>query len=682
MSISRSTTPSLLFPYTGPLDSVDFGVAKKADYLPALEEGITLAKAKVEALVGQSEAPTFANTILKLEEVSEELEAVQTIFHNLVGTEGDEDYHKLAAQLAPIETKFATDLMLDDRIFARVSAVYQNRAQENLTTEQLMLLEKTYKAYVRNGVALPEAQKATLRKVNEELSVLGTKFSENALKATNAFELSVTDASEIPGLPESALEAAQVAAKAKGKEGYLFNLQQPSFMPFVTYCENRGLREKLWRAMTSRASVGELDNRAVLRRIAVLRHQRAELLGYPSHADFVLEQRMAKNPAAVQNFLDRLLAKAKPKALEELQELKDFAASQGLVGDLKPWDTAFYSERLKQDRYSLDEEQLRPYFKLENVIDGVFEHARRLYGLTFKLRSDVSVYHPEVKAYEVRRAKNDEFVALLYTDFHPRATKRGGAWMSTFREQGLYQGAVRRPLVTVVCNFTPSTPTKPSLLSFDEVLTMFHEFGHALHGMLSQCHYRTIAGTNVFWDFVELPSQIFENWVYTKESLDLFARHYKTGELMPQEYIDRIDAASRFQAAMGCVRQISLGTLDMAWHTQNTEHIDDVEHFETSVTKETVLLPKEPGTLTSPVFSHIFAGGYSSGYYSYKWAEVLDADAFEYFEERGLFDQNVADKFREFILERGGSEDPMALYKKFRGREPDPDAVLRRDGLI
>jgi peptidyl-dipeptidase Dcp len=679
---NTSRSPSLLYPFTGPHDSVDFSVAQKSEYLNAIKQGIEMAKEAVESLVSQKDPPSFANTIVALEQLSEPLEAAQSIFHNLSSTEADDDYHKIAQELAPIESKFGTDLMLDSRIFDRVKAVYENRAKENLNTEQLKLLEKTYKAYVRNGVALPEAQKSELRKINEELSVLGAKFSENALKATNAFELHITNVSEIPGLPESVLEAAAEAAKERSKQGYVFTLQMPSYIPFLTYCENRKLREAVWRAAAGRASSGDLDNRGHLKRIAVLRHQRAQLLGYKSHADFVLELRMAKKPDSVFSFLDRLLKAAKPRAMAELEELKDFAKGLGFTETFKPWDVAFYSEKLKQAKYQLDDEMLRPYFKLENVINGVFEHAKRLYGLTFKAREDIPGYNPEVKVYEVRRESDGSFISLLYADFHPRATKRGGAWMTSFREQGLYAGAVRRPLVAIVCNFTKSTPTKPSLLSFDEVLTMFHEFGHALHGMLSQCEYRSVSGTNVYWDFVELPSQIFENWVYEKESLDLFARHYESGELIPKEYIDRIKASAKFQGAMACVRQVSLATLDMAWHSKDPSSVDDVENFEDVVTKDAQLMPKEPGSLTSPSFSHIFAGGYSSGYYSYKWAEVLDADAFELFKERGIFDSSVATLFRENVLERGGSEDPMDLYKKFRGREPDPDALLRRDGLI
>ncbi|HVJ66087.1 MAG TPA: M3 family metallopeptidase [Bdellovibrionota bacterium] len=682
MASKYASSPSLLHPYTGPQGSVDFSVAQKADYVPAIKEGIENAKAKVEAMIAQSGEPNFANTILALEQASEELEAAQTIFHTLMGTEADEDFHKIAQELAPIESKFSTDMMLDERIFARVKKVYDGRKNEKLSVEQLMLLDKTYKGFVRNGVALGNAQKDELRKINEELSLLGAKFAENALKATNAFELHITDGEDLKGLPESALEAASETAKERGKDGYVITLQMPSYIPFLTYCENRVLREKVWRAASTRAGAGDFDNRPILKRIAVLRHQRAKLLGYPSHSSFVLELRMAKDPQAVFTFLERILQAAKPRALEELQELKDFARRHGLAGDLKPWDTAFYSEKLKQEKYQLDDEMLRPYFKLENVIDGVFEHARRLYGLKFVPRTDVPVYHPEVKAYEVRREATDEFVSLFYADFHPRATKRGGAWMTSFREQGLYDGKVQRPLIAIVCNFTKSTPTKPSLLSFDEVLTMFHEFGHALHGMLSMCQYRSVSGTNVYWDFVELPSQIFENWVYEKESLDLFAKHYETGELIPQEYIDRIRESARFQSAMACVRQVSLGTLDMAWHTQDVDTVADVEEFETKATAEAQLMPREPGTLTSTAFSHIFAGGYSSGYYSYKWAEVLDADAFEFFKERGIFNADVAKLFRENVLERGGTEDPMELYKKFRGREPDPKALLRRDGLV
>jgi peptidyl-dipeptidase Dcp len=485
------------------------------------------------------------------------------------------------------------------------------------------------------------------------------------------------------GLPEGVIEAAAQEAERKGHKGkWLFNLQAPSFLPFMQYAQNRELRKKLWLAYNSRAFQDQFDNREVVKKITRLRHDRAQLLGFKSHADFILSERMAQTPLQVMKFLNELLIPSKKAAEKDIAELRAFKKSIDGNDEVMPWDFAFYSEKLKEKKYKFNDEELRPYFKLETVVEGVFEHARRLYGITFKEVLDVPKYHPDVRTFEVREERTQNYVGLLYTDFFPRETKKGGAWMTVYREQGYYKGQVRRPHVSIVCNFTKPTASKPSLLTYDEVQTLFHEFGHALHGLLSQVTYRSLAGTNVYWDFVELPSQIMENWVKEKESLDIFARHYQTKQPIPAELVEKIKKSFQFQAGYYSMRQLQFGFLDMAWHQQDPAAIDDVDAFENKMTDMTRVLPKIPGTNVSCSFSHIFAGGYSAGYYSYKWAEVLDADAFEYFKEVGLFDKHVAEKFKSHILSRGGTEHPMELYKKFRGREPDPKALLRREGLL
>lgn len=647
--------------------------------MPALEEGIRLSKERAEKLRKDPAAPNFENTIVALEAVTEPMDSTVTIYGNMESANGDEALQALAKDFYPKLSSFGSDIALDPVIFARVKKVYEQRNDGKLTTEQNRLLEKTYLSFIRNGANLNEAGKERLRAIDQELSVMGPKFSENVLKATNAFELWVTDVKELDGLPEGAIEAAAMMAESKGKKGqWLLNLQMPSYIPVLTYANNRALREKVWRAYGSRAFGGELDNSPVILKIVSLRNERAQLLGFKTHADFVLAERMAQNPTTVGTFLERLMKASKTAAQRDLDEVKAFADQ----GDLKPWDFSYYSEKLKEKKYAFNEEDLRPYFKLENVVEGVFEHARRLYGLTFKENSSIPVYHPEVKAYEIFEEKTKRYVGLFYTDFFPRETKKGGAWMTSYRDQGLLAGQVQRPHISIVCNFTKPTATKPSLLSYDEVRTLFHEFGHALHGMLSDCTYRSLSGTNVYWDFVELPSQIMENWAGEKEGLDLFAKHFETGAPIPEDLVAKLKRSQQFQAGWASLRQLQFAAMDMAWHTSDPSQIKDVDAFENKATSETRLLEKIPGTNSSCGFSHIFAGGYSAGYYSYKWAEVLDADAFEYFKEKGLFDSEVARLFKENVLSKGGTEHPMELYKKFRGREPDPNALLRRDGLI
>lgn len=672
-----------------PHGAFPFDRVRKEHFKPALETAIREAKAKLAEIGKQTDLPNFSNTILALETANEGVGVVTTIFFNLLGTVTDEELQGLAREISPQLADFSSDVLLDPALFQRVKTVWDQRAKLGLQGEDLRLTEKTYKDFARNGALLDAKAQEKLRALDQEMARLQPEFSDNVLKATNEFKMWVDDEADLEGLPESTREAAAVAARETGadKKGrWLFTLHAPSYIPFLTYSARPDLREKMWRAYNKRAFSGTHSNEKIVLRIATIRHERARLLGYKSHAHFVLEERMAETPERVTSFLKRLLEKSQPAAKRDVQALRDLKKELSGDSDLMPWDYSYYSEKLKMRLHDLDEELLRPYFKLESVVAGVFEHARLLYGLRFKEVAGVPVYHPDVKTFEVLEEQSGRFIGLFYADFFPRESKRGGAWMSTFREQGLFKGRVERPHVSIVCNFTKPTDTKPSLLTFDEVSTLFHEFGHALHALLSECKYVSLGGTNVYWDFVELPSQIMENWVLEKDALDIFAAHYQTGEKIPKALTDKIRAAARFEAGYASVRQLQFALLDMAWHSldtnRGTSDITDVDAFEKSVTEATRLLPKVEGTNSSCSFSHIFAGGYSAGYYSYKWAEVLDADAFELFKERGLFDHDVAKRFRESILSKGGTRHPMDLYKSFRGREPDPDALLRRDGLM
>jgi len=668
-----------------------FDQLRKEHFLPALNEALRLAKHNLEVVRQSTESASFENTILALETGSEAVGRVSTIFFNLVGTNSDEEIQAMAREISPKLADFSSDVLLDGVLFQRVKAVWENREKLGLKGEELRLTEKSYKDFARNGGLLDDKTKSALREVDQQLATLAPEFSDHVLNATNEFKMWLDKIEDLEGLPESTVEAAAIAAKEEASKGkqegqWLFTLHGPSYVPFLTYSAKRELREKMWRAYNSRAFRDANDNEPVAKRIAQLRHDRAKLLSYKSHADFVLEERMAEKPEKVTSFLFQLLEKAKPAALRDIEAVRTLKKELGDPSELMPWDYGYYSEKLKMRSYDLDQEQLRPYFKLENVIQGVFEHARQLYGLKFKEISGLPVSHPDVKTFEVNDEDSGRYIGLFYADFFPRESKRGGAWMSTFQEQGLQGGTIERPQVTIVCNFTKPTATKPSLLAFDEVSTLFHEFGHSLHSLLSDCKYVSLGGTNVYWDFVELPSQIMENWALEKEALDLFAVHYETGEKIPKDLTDKIRASAKFQAGYSAVRQLQFALLDMAWHSQDPasvdDPIDDIDVFERKVTAQTNLLPRVEGTNWSVSFSHIFAGGYSAGYYSYKWAEVLDADAFELFKEKGLFNKDVAKSFRENILSRGGTQHPMELYKKFRGREPDPDALLRRDGLL
>jgi len=617
-----------------------------------------------------------------LEYTGEQLDRVTSIFFNLNSAETNPEIQAIAQELSPLLSEFRNDIALNKELFKRIEHVYQQRKTLSLTEEESTLLDKKYKSFSRNGAKLEEHKKEELRKIDKELATLGLKFGENILAATNKFELLLTNESQLDGLPEGAKEAAQALAEAKDKKGWLITLDYPSYVPFMTYASNRALRKQLALAFGARGFQKDaLDNQDLVLRIAKLRYDRAQLLGYATHAHFVLEERMAEQPEKVIAFLNELLEKATPAAQREFDELEAFAKSLDAIDHLEKWDGAYYSEKLKQQRFDLDDEQLKPYFQLDKVINGVFLIAKKLYGLHFSILTDIDKYHEDVKTYRVTNEAGDA-LAIFYADFHPRTGKRAGAWMTSYKSQQRIHGKNERPHVSIVCNFTKPTPSKPSLLTFNEVTTLFHEFGHALHGMLADTTYPSLSGTSVYWDFVELPSQILENWCYEKEALTLFAHHYETGEVIPMELVEKIKASATFNEGMSTLRQLSFGLLDMSWHAQDPTGITDVKTHEKSVLEKTSLYPDVLENCRSTAFSHIFQGGYAAGYYSYKWAEVLDADAFEYFKEKGIFNKEVATKFATNVLSKGGTAHPMLLYKRFRGQEPKPEALLKRAGLL
>lgn len=672
----------LLADFATPYSTPPFHLIQPDHFLPAIQAAIAETKEEINQIKAQP-LPTFENTIEALDHAGKRLGVISAIFFNLNSAETNDQIQKLAREISPLLTEHANDILLDAELFDRVAQVFEQKETLTLTSEQLTLLEKTYKSFVRNGAKLDSTQAETLRTIDQQLAQLSLKFGENVLAETNRYIHFVENEADLEGLPEGAKEAAAQIAEEKGQPGkWAFTLDYPSYIPAMTYAKNRELRKTLFLAFNTKANKGDdLDNQENIKEIIRLRHQRAVLLGYTSHANFVLEERMAKSPDKVMEFLEGLLEKAKPKAQIDIREVADFAQKTDQIESLQKWDFAYYSELLKREKYALDDELLRPYFQLEQVIDGVFKTAEKLFGISFTANSEIPVYHPDVTAYEVKNTDGDH-LAVFYADFFPRPGKRNGAWMTSFKGQYLENGTDSRPHISIVCNFTKPTKTKPSLLTFQEVTTLFHEFGHALHGMLASGTYESLSGTSVFWDFVELPSQLFENWCYEKECLDLFARHYQTGEAIPAELIEKIRNASNFQQGYQTLRQLSFGLLDMAFHSQNPEKIHDLRAFESNILSKTDLLPKVPNTMVSTSFSHIFQGGYSSGYYSYKWAEVLDADAFELFQEKGIFDPETAQSFRKHILAAGGSEHPLTLYKRFRGRDPKPDALLKRAGLL
>ena len=661
--------------------AVSFNEIKQEHFIPALEYAIKDAERILDEVKNNTETPTFENTALKMETCSELMGTIAHTYFNLMSAESDNDFKELAQQISPKLSAFSNNIHLDSKLFEKVKHIYENMDTENLNAEQKRLVSESYKGFTLNGALLNEEDKEKVRKIDEELSKLSPKFSQNTLNATNEYTYFTEDKSELSGIPEMVVaQAAETAQKKDKKSGWMFTLQMPSYMPVMQYAENRKLRETMSREFGKISYGGEFDNQDIIKKIVTLRYEKAQILGFDDHADYTLQKRMAGKTDIVMNFLNRLYDVYYPSAQNELDEMKELARKDG-VEEMQSWDSAYYSEKLKMQKYDFDQEQLRPYFKTENVIGGIFKVAQLMYGLNFKETKDIPIYHEEVRVFEVHE-ENGDFLSLFYVDLHPRETKNGGAWMTSWRQQGLYKGKIERPLISIVCNLTPSTEEKPSLLTFREVETIFHEFGHALHGMLSKVTYASLASPDVYWDFVELPSQIMENWLGEKETLSLFAKHYETGEIIPDDLIEKIKKSRSFNAGTMGLRQLSFGMLDMAWHTGNPSKVEDVAKFEDEAIEKTRLLPKIKDSTISCQLGHIFAGGYSAGYYSYKWAEALDADAFEYFKENGIFNTVIADSFRKNILEKGNTKPPMDMYVKFRGKEPDPDALLRRDNLI
>lgn len=669
-------------PLLAPFETPPFHLIKNEHYKPAFETAIGLAKEEITAVKEQSEAPSFENTVVALDYAGQTLGNISSIFFNLNSAETSPEMQKIAQEVSPLLSAFSNDLSLDPDLFKRVKAVYEQKDNLSLDTESQRLLDKSYKSFVRNGALLEEAGQSTLREIDKNLSRLQLEFGEHVLADTQIFSLHITDELELDGLPDSVKTAAEDLAKSKDKEGWIFTLDYPSYVPFMKFSTQRGLREKMHKAFTSKGfQKNENNNEAIVLEIVRLRHQRAQLLGYENHAQYVLEERMAKSPAAVLNFSQNILNKALPAAKAEMEALKAYGKEQFGLENLEKWDGPFVGEKLRQATFNFEEEVLKPYLPLNACVMGMFDIAHKLYGLNFSEVKDIPVYHKEVSTYKVYDNKGT-FVSYFYTDFHPRPGKRGGAWMTSFRSQYKKDGQDFRPQIAIVCNFSSATSKTPALLTFQELTTLFHEFGHALHGMLANTTFPSLSGTSVSWDFVELPSQLMENWCYEKEALSLFAKHYKDHTLIPMELVQKIKEQATFLEGMATLRQLSFGLLDMAWHSSNPMEITDVAAFENDAFKGTDLYPSQPGSCMSTAFSHIFQGGYAAGYYSYKWAEVLDADAFEKFKEAGIFNATVAADFKEFVLSKGGSEDPMVLYKKFRGSEPKPEALLKRAGLL
>ena len=666
----------LLVDFSTPFATLPFEQIKTADFLPAIEHEIDATLKEIELICTNPAEPTFENTLEAIEKSGAKLGIISGVLFNLNSAETSTELQEITQKAAPLLTKLQNDIRLNAALFERIKTVFEGNT-DALSTEQKTLLEKEYKSFVRNGALLKEEAKITLREIDQQLAKLSLNFGEHVLADTNAFSLHIRNEDELRGLPQSAISMAKQMAEAKNLDGWLFTLDYPSYVPFMTYAENRELRQQMSKAFGQRGfQQNENNNEETILSIVQLKHQRASLLGYESHAAFVLEERMAKDEETVVAFLNDLKEKSYPKAKEEWEEILEYGKDRLGYTEVNKWDTSFISEKIKQERFAFNEEELKPYFSLPKVLKGLFKIVEKLYGLSFEINPKVEVYHPDVLPYEVK--KNGKFHAVLYADFHPREGKRNGAWMTSYRSQSKDQ----RPHISIVCNFSPSTKDTPALLSFNEVTTLFHEFGHALHGMLANTTYGALSGTSVSWDFVELPSQVLENWCYQPEALALFAQHYLTDELIPQSYIEKIVKAGQFQQGLQTLRQLSFGFLDLSWHGKNGPSITSVKEHERRIMQPFQFSEDSPESCMSTAFSHIFQGGYSAGYYSYKWAEVLDADAFELFLENGIFDTKTAQSFHDNILSKGGTEHPMKLYKRFRGKEPNPEALLKRAGLV
>jgi peptidyl-dipeptidase Dcp len=671
----------LITPFDTPHQTVPFDQIKPEHFEPAFKFLIKDASDNFRRLIFNKEKPSFKNTLLPIEKSSDEISRLGSILFNLNSAETNPQIQAVTQKISSLTTRFMGKIMLNKRFFNRVSSVYNNRHQSGLSNEEIRLVETTYQSMKRNGANLGEIKKIRLINIQMKLSKLNLKFNENVLAETNSFELHIINRSDLAGLPESALQDAAQNAKSKGKNGWIFTLQFTSYGPFMKYCNNRQLREKIYKAYTSRCNHdNQKDNNQNIMKIVNLRFKQAKMLGYNNYAQYMLEERMAEIPEKVNSLINELHVASKPFALNEMNELKQFAAREDFKEELMPWDLNYYSEKLKSNKFGFDEEMVKPYFKLENVIDGIFNLATRLYGITFEKVSNIPVYHPDVQTFEVFE-QNGEFLSILYTDFHPRESKQGGAWMTEYSSQSNINGEMKRPHISICGNFTKPNEGKPALLTFNEVNTFLHEFGHALHGMLANTVYPSLSGTNVYRDFVELPSQIMENWLTEIDWLKTFAFHFETGKPMPEDLVQKLINSRNFQSGYQSLRQLSFGLADMAWHSLSKPFKRDIAVFERNAICETQLFPDVEGSLISTSFSHIFAGGYAAGYYGYKWAEVLDADAFSVFKEKGIFDSETAYKFRKTILEKGGTVHPMELYIQFRGKEPTIDALLKRSGL-
>lgn len=669
-------------PFDTEFGTPSFDKIKIEHYEPAFDEAIKQHKLEIDAIIANTEHPTFENTIVAMEHSGGMMNRVASVFFNLSSAESNDEMMLISQRLSPKLSEHSNNINLNEKLFNKIKSVYDVRNNSGLNNEQIRLVEKYYEQFENSGATLSDSDKDIYRQLSMDLSKATLEFGQNNLKETNKFEMLITNKDELTGLPESVLEAAATKAKAKEKKGWLFDLSAPSYLGFMKYSNNRDLREKLYMAYNTKSVMGgEFDNQENITKIVNTRLQIAKLLGYNSYADYVLKNRMAKDKDAVYDLLNNLAEAYSVTAHQEVKDVATFARNlEGKDIEIQPWDWSYYSDKLKDEKFDLNDEMTRPYFELENVKKGVFGLATDLFGITFKKNSNIPVYHPEVEAFEVNDS-NGDFLAILFTDFHPRDGKRAGAWMTSYKDQYVKDGIDSRPHISIVMNFTRPTDTKPALLTFDEVETFLHEFGHALHGMLAKATYESLSGTSVYRDFVELPSQIMENWLVEKEYLDKFAFHYETGEKMPADLVQKIIDAANYNTGYMCLRQLSFGYLDMTWHTLTDEFSGDVREFERSAMERVKLLPVPESTAMSTSFSHIFAGGYAAGYYSYKWAEVLDADAFSLFMKNGLFDKETAKSFRENILEKGNTEDPMVLYKKFRGQDATINALLERNGV-
>jgi len=662
-----------------PYGAPEFDKIKLEHYMPAIEQGIAEGKANIDKIVANEDEPTFRNVIAAMETAAPILGRTTSIFFNLLEADTNDQMQDLAEKISPLLTEYSLYVSLNEKLFEKIKKVYESRFDSGLKPNEIRLVEQTYRSFARNGANLNAEDKEKYSALCEKGSLLSLQFGKNILNATNAYSLNVTDSSKLEGIPESIMTLGRETAAEKGQEGWTFNLQYPSYSPFMKYCKDRDLRKEMYMAYNTRALEGENSNMDVLKAIAQNRIETANLLGYETYADYALEERMAKNRKTVDDFLANLVNPSLPYAKAEVKEVEDYAHSQGFEGQLESWDFSFWSERLKEDKYTLNEEDVKPYFEMNSCIDAVFSLAGRLYGLKFE-PIDLPVYHQDVKVFDVKD-ENGKHMALFYADFFPRESKRGGAWMTEFRGQSIENGVEKRPFISIVCNFTKPTADTPSLITHDEFITFLHEFGHSLHGMLTEGEFESQTGTNVARDFVELPSQFNENFGYEKEFLDSFAKHYKTGETIPDELIEKIIASKNYLSGYLQVRQLQFGIIDMAWHSLKTMPDMDAQTFEKNVLRPYLVLPEIKETSFCPSFSHIFNGGYAAGYYSYKWAEVLEADAFELFQENGIFDKATADSFKENILSKGDTEDPAVLYRNFRGRDPKPEALMKKLGL-